>query len=35
MRTYLDFEKTIAEIENKVAELRALTGEGRERLDFR
>ncbi len=28
MRTYLDFEKTIAEIENKVAELRALTGEG-------
>ncbi len=26
MRTYLDFEKTIAEIETKVAELRALTG---------
>ena len=28
MRTYLDFEKTIAEIENKVAELRALSGAG-------
>lgn len=27
MRTYLDFEKTIAELENKVAELRSLTGE--------
>ena len=27
MRTYLDFEKTIAELENKVAELRALTGD--------
>ncbi len=28
MRTYLDFEKTIAELENKVAELRALTTGG-------
>jgi acetyl-CoA carboxylase carboxyl transferase subunit alpha len=28
MRTYLDFEKTIAELENKVAELRALPGDG-------
>ena len=28
MRTYLDFEKTIAELENKVAELRALTSGG-------
>ncbi len=28
MRTYLDFEKAIAEIENKVAELRALSGAG-------
>lgn len=27
MRTYLDFEKTIAELENKVAELRSLTGD--------
>ena len=35
MRTYLDFEKTIAEIENKVAELRALTGEGERRFHFR
>jgi acetyl-CoA carboxylase carboxyl transferase subunit alpha len=30
MRTYLDFEKTIAELENKVAELRALTSGGEE-----
>jgi len=28
MRTYLDFEKTIAELETKVAELRSLTGDG-------
>ncbi len=28
MRTYLDFEKPIAELETKVAELRALSGEG-------
>ena len=28
MRTYLDFEKSIAELETKVAELRALSGEG-------
>ena len=27
MRTYLDFEKPIAELETKVAELRALSGE--------
>lgn len=27
MRTYLDFEKTIAELETKVAELRSLTGD--------
>ena len=30
MRTYLDFEKTIAEIEDKLAELRALAREGDE-----
>jgi len=30
MRTYLDFEKTIAEIEDKIAELRALAREGEE-----
>jgi len=28
MRTYLDFEKPIAELETKVAELRALSGDG-------
>jgi len=30
MRTYLDFEKTIAEIEGKIAELRALSRDGDE-----
>ena len=29
IRTYLDFEKPIAELESKVAELRALEGEDR------
>jgi acetyl-CoA carboxylase carboxyl transferase subunit alpha len=30
MRTYLDFEKTIAEIEDKITELRELAGDGNE-----
>ena len=35
MRTYLDFEKPIAELESKVAELRSLTEEDDTVVDLR